>query len=241
MACSPSTPTPDHPTGAGVLLPGLTLQPPTVARASSSSVSAAPSSAAAAACTSAQASGPATFQVDLFSGGGAAGGAGSRAPTACLLAHRHGSFHAGTEYAHACRQLLPRVHIRPPPSGCAPRLYLLQITAGAAEVALNAKGKTKTFGAPLGVWIDILPAGTAAGAAADAACHVKVAGAIKAGATRARKVPTKKLTACFAALRLADCSQPLQARAQAVAGTKYKEGPWSDYVSFTPSCMACRR
>jgi hypothetical protein len=37
-----------------------------------------------------------------------------------------------------------------------------------------------------------------------------VPGAIKPGLTRTRKIPAGKLTACYAALKLADCSQELQ-------------------------------
>jgi hypothetical protein len=116
----------------------------------------------------------------------------------------------------------------------------LQITAGTAEVTVNAKGKIKKYGAPLGVWVDILPPGAAAGATAETACHIKVGGAIKAGATKARKISATKLTKCFAALKLADCSKPLQTRAQAVGGKKYKEGPWSGLVAFTPACAPCK-
>ena len=115
----------------------------------------------------------------------------------------------------------------------------LQITAGSAEVVINAKGKVKKYGAPLGVWVDILPAGAAANATAETACHIKVRGGIKAGATKARKISVAKLTACFAALKLADCAKPLQARAQAVAGKKFGEGPWSGLVSFAPACAPC--
>jgi hypothetical protein len=116
----------------------------------------------------------------------------------------------------------------------------IQVTAGTAEVILNSKSKTKKIGAPLGVWVDILLASVAPGAAADPACRSKAPGAIKADATRTRKIPAKKLTACFTALKLADCSAPLQARATAVAGKKYKEGPASKAVTFTPSCAPCR-
>jgi hypothetical protein len=115
----------------------------------------------------------------------------------------------------------------------------LQVTAGTAEVVISAKGKTKQTGAPAGVRIDILPAGAAAGAAADPACSIKVPGAIKAGATKARKIPAKKLAACYNALKLADCAKPLQARATAIAGTKFKEGPASAPVTFTPACTPC--
>jgi hypothetical protein len=115
----------------------------------------------------------------------------------------------------------------------------IQVTAGTAEVILNSKGKTKKIGAPLGVWVDILLASAAPGAAANPACRIKVPGAIKAGATRTRKIPATKLTACYSALKLADCSAPLQARATAVAGKKYKEGPASKAVTFTPSCKPC--
>jgi hypothetical protein len=115
----------------------------------------------------------------------------------------------------------------------------IQVTAGTAEVILNSKSKTKKIGAPLGVWVDILLANAVPGAAADPACRIKVPGAIKAGATRTRKIPVTKLTACYTALKLADCSAPLQARATAVAGKKYKEGPASKAVTFTPSCKPC--
>ena len=115
----------------------------------------------------------------------------------------------------------------------------LQITAGTAEVSVNAKGKVKTFGAPLGVWVDILAASAAPNAAADPACRIKVPGAIKAGATRARKISAGKLTACYTALKLVDCSQPLQVRATAIAGKKFKEGAASKTVNFTPSCAPC--
>jgi hypothetical protein len=116
----------------------------------------------------------------------------------------------------------------------------IQVTAGTAELILNSKGKIKKIGAPLGVWVDILLASAASGAAADPACRIKVRGAIKAGATRTRKILAKKLTACYTALKLADCSAPLQARATAVAGKKYKEGPASKAVTFMPSCTPCR-
>jgi hypothetical protein len=115
----------------------------------------------------------------------------------------------------------------------------LTVTAGTAQVQVNTKGRVKTIGAPLGVWLDMLPAGAAANATADAACHIKVAGGIKAGATRERTVAAKKLTACYAALKLADCSKPLQARATAVTGKKYKQGLASKVVIFTPACAPC--
>jgi hypothetical protein len=116
----------------------------------------------------------------------------------------------------------------------------LQITAGSAEVLTNAKGKIKKYGAPFGVWVDILPPGaTANNATAETDCHIKARGAIKAGATKVRKISAAKLTACFAALTLADCSKPLQARAQAVAGKKFGEGPWSGPAAFTPACAPC--
>jgi hypothetical protein len=44
------------------------------------------------------------------------------------------------------------------------------------------------------------------------------------GATKTRKVATSKLTACYATLKISDCAQPLQARATAIAGKKFKEG-----------------
>jgi hypothetical protein len=115
----------------------------------------------------------------------------------------------------------------------------VQVTAGTAEVIINAQGKTKKTGAPGGVRIDILPAGAAAGAAADPACSIPVRGAIKAGATRARKIAAKKLAACYNALKLADCTKPLQARATAIAGKKFKEGLASALVTFTPECTPC--
>jgi hypothetical protein len=123
----------------------------------------------------------------------------------------------------------------------APGPATVQVTAGTAQVQLNAKGKTKNIGAPLGVWLDILLAGALANATADAACHIKVPGAIKAGGSRARVVAAKKLSACYAALRLAlaECSKPLQARATAIAGKKYKQGLPSKAVAFTPSCSPC--
>ena len=86
----------------------------------------------------------------------------------------------------------------------------LQVTAGTAEVFVNPNGKVKKFGAPLGVWVDILAASAAPTAAAEPACRIKVPGAIKPGLKRTRKIPAGKLTACYAALKLADCSQELQ-------------------------------
>jgi hypothetical protein len=114
---------------------------------------------------------------------------------------------------------------------------LVIVTAGTAAT-VNKKGKMKTIGAPLGVWLDVLPAGAAADAAADPACRIKLSGAIKPGKSRARTVAAKKLTACYVALQLADCSKPLQARATAIAGKKYKEGAPSKVSAFTPKC-AC--
>jgi hypothetical protein len=115
----------------------------------------------------------------------------------------------------------------------------LTVAAGTAQVEVNAKGKVKAIGAPLGVWLDILPAGAAANATANAACHIRVAGRIKAGATRARAVAANKLTACYAALKLADCITPLQARVTAAVGKKYKQGLASKVVVFTPACVPC--
>jgi hypothetical protein len=114
------------------------------------------------------------------------------------------------------------------------------VTAGTAAT-VTKKGKIKTKGAPLGVWLDILPAGAAANATVDPACRIKLGGAIKAGKTRARTVAAKKLTACYTALELqpANCSKPLQARATAVAGNKYKEGTASKVAAFTPKCAPC--
>jgi hypothetical protein len=113
------------------------------------------------------------------------------------------------------------------------------VTAGTSQVQANAKGKIKKFGLPLGFLLDILPAGAPATATADPACHIRVGGAIKAGATKARAVAAKKLTACYGALKLADCSGSLQARAIGYSGKKYKDGAPSKLVAFMPSCAPC--
>jgi hypothetical protein len=115
----------------------------------------------------------------------------------------------------------------------------LQVTAGTAEVFVNPKGKVKKFGAPLGVRVDILTASAALSSAAAPACRIKVPGAIKAGATRTRQISAGKLTACYTALKLVDCSQQLQVRATAIAGKKFKEGAASTPVKFKPSCAPC--
>jgi hypothetical protein len=93
---------------------------------------------------------------------------------------------------------------------------------------------------PLGIWVIIQPAGSASADAADPACRIKVPGAFKPGMTRARRVPAAKLTACYRALRLADCQEPLQLRVTAAGnGKKYKDGPASAPVPFAAYCAPC--
>jgi hypothetical protein len=117
----------------------------------------------------------------------------------------------------------------------------LKVTAGTAEIAPKRGTKKKVYGAPAGVWLDLLPAGAPLGAPALPACHIKVPGAIKAAQSRERTVSAKKLTACFQALAVADCTKPLQARATPVATRKFRGGGWSNAFAFTPNCKTCAR
>jgi hypothetical protein len=114
------------------------------------------------------------------------------------------------------------------------------VTAGTAEIQVNSKGKIKTIGAPLGVWIDILLAQDgAATATPEADCHIKSTGSIKAGVTKVRKVSAKKLTKCYLALKLTTCPKHLRVRVTANAGMKYKEGRASKLELFAPPCAVC--
>ena len=115
----------------------------------------------------------------------------------------------------------------------------IEVTAGTAEVVVNGDGKVKKIGARLGLWVDILLLSAVPSTAADPACRIKVKGAIKPGATRPRTIPAEKLTACYAALQLADCSQPLQLRVTANAGKRLREGRPSKPAPFMPSCAPC--
>jgi hypothetical protein len=151
-----------------------------------------------------------------------------------------GSFAPGREGAAASATLASAGGVAP--AACAgvqvTKPAVMTVTAGTA-VAITSTGKPKTTGAPAGVRVDILPAGAAPGAAVNPACSIPVRGAIKAGATKSLKVPAKKLAACYNALQLVDCAKPLQATATAIAGKKFKEGPTSTPVTFTPVCTPC--
>jgi hypothetical protein len=118
---------------------------------------------------------------------------------------------------------------------------ILQITAGAAEVTVNKAGKTKAHGAPRGVLLEILPPGPppTPDTVAEGACRIKLKGGVKAGATRQYSVAADALTACLGALKLADCSKPMQARAAAAGGRGFKQSAVSDPVPFTPICAPC--
>jgi hypothetical protein len=117
----------------------------------------------------------------------------------------------------------------------------LQITAGAAEVTVNKRGKTKEHGAPRGVWLEILPPGAppSADEPAQGSCRIKLKGSIKAGATRQHGVAADALTACLSDLKLADCSKPLYARVAAAGGRGFKQSAFSDPILFTPTCAPC--